>query len=274
VTGSTYVGAQACSGCHANGSKEPWSMYNTWQKTAHASLFKDGVNGVASDHYSNSCIACHTVGYDTNPASVNGGFDDVAAKLNWTVPPVDKQKPGTFESLPPELQAVGNIQCENCHGPGSTHIKSGGDPLLITKSMESGACGQCHAALTHHSKTGEWLNSGHANAVNESGAGREGCVGCHTGMGFIDRVQGAQTLRTAYSSINCQACHEPHGQTSPADGHMLLRTVDPVTLKDNTVITDAGKGLLCINCHQSRQNAKTYAETSAASSRFGPHHGT
>ncbi|MBI3281139.1 MAG: hypothetical protein HYZ57_14995 [Acidobacteria bacterium] len=46
-----------------------------------------------------------------------------------------------------------------------------------------------------------------------------------------------------------------------------------MTLKDGTTVTGAGKGMLCMNCHQSRQNAAEYAETAAASTHFGPHYG-
>ena len=227
ITAGTYVGAQSCQNCHNGGSYAPWNMSSEWAKTAHASLFKEGVNGVASDHYSGSCIACHTVGYDTNPAAVNGGFDDVAAKFNWTVPAVADQHEGVFEGLPEEMKNVANIQCENCHGPGSRHVASGGNPLLISVSHDSGACGQCHAALTHHSKEGQWLNSAHAIATADpSGPGREGCVGCHTGKGFVAKITGAKTVDTAYNPINCQACHEPHGETVPDDGTMLIRTVN------------------------------------------------
>lgn len=271
VTAGKFVGAQACAGCHAGGASRPWSMNGSWAKTAHASLFKDGVNGTASDHYAASCISCHTVGYDSNPQSGNGGFDDIAADLKWTFPTV--QKAGTFEAMPEALKNVSNIQCENCHGPGSAHIASGGDPMLVSKSSESGACALCHAALTHHSKTGQWNNSVHASTTREAaGTGREGCVGCHTGTGFIDRMSGAKTVRTAYSAINCQACHEPHGQTAPDGTALLLRTVESVTLKSGAVVTDGGKGMLCMNCHQSRQNADVYAETTAGTARFGPHH--
>src|SRR6185295_13169763 len=80
-------------------------------------------------------------------------------------------------------------------------------------------------------------------------------------------------VTTEYLPINCQTCHEPHGETNPSGAAHLVRTVKDVTLADGTRITDGGAGLLCMNCHQSRQNAAKYAETTAGSARFGPHHG-
>ncbi|HEY2019226.1 MAG TPA: multiheme c-type cytochrome, partial [Bryobacteraceae bacterium] len=179
---ATYVGIATCVRCHSGGMAQ--NMALSWSKTAHANLFKDGVNGVASDHYAASCIACHTVGYDTAPGAVNGGFDDVAAQLKWTFPTV--QKAGVFEAMPDALKNVANIQCESCHGPGSVHASTGGSSLAISKSMGSADCAQCHDAPTHHIKNGEWNNSRHAVVTRDpSGAGRESCVGCHTGPGFI-----------------------------------------------------------------------------------------
>ncbi len=268
----TYVGKAACTVCHSGGLAQ--AKVQSWSKTLHAQIFADGMNGVASDHYSSSCLGCHTVGYNTTAGAVNGGFDDVAAKLSWTFPAT--LQPGTFEALPAELQNLGNVQCENCHGPGSQHVRSGGTAMEISKVTDgTGVCSQCHAAATHHVKSAEWNNSMHAITTRDAaGTGREGCVGCHTGTGFTDRMNKVTTPRTAYTAINCQSCHEPHGQTAPSTAAHLVRSLQTVTLADGTKVTDGGTGMLCMNCHQSRQNAAVYAATAAASTRFGPHHGT
>ena len=66
-----------------------------------------------------------------------------------------------------------------------------------------------------------------------SGAGRESCVGCHTSNGFIGRIKGAQAVDTTFGAINCQTCHEPHGQTTPTTAAHLVRSVaanSPMTL--------------------------------------------
>jgi hypothetical protein len=273
IEAATYVGIKVCTSCHSRGPEStPWSMVEAWSKTSHSTIFKDGMNGVASDHYSANCLGCHTVGYDLNATKPNGGFNDVAAQLNWKFPAVLSQ--GTYDALPDAIKNVGNIQCENCHGPGSKHVANGGSPLMISVSTASGDCGQCHGALTHHFKSGEWVNSRHAVATRDpSGAGREGCVGCHTSNGFIGKMKGVTPLNTAYGAINCQTCHEPHGRTNPANSAHLLRTAASVKLADGTIIDDGGKGQLCMNCHMSRQNAAVYAVTTQGSARFGPHHG-
>ncbi len=264
---ATYMGIETCTICH--GGLLPQNQVATWSQTGHAQMFKQGLDGVAGDHYGSGCVSCHTVGYDKK--AVNGGFDDVAASLAWTFPTA--VKPGTWDALPHELKNLGNIQCENCHGPGSVHV-SGSFDIGLSVSMGSGVCGQCHDAPTHHIKTAEWNNSVHAVATQHaSGPGNAGCVGCHTGAGFIGRMKGAKTLDTTYAAVNCQSCHESHGDTAPAANAHLVRTMNAVTLADGTKVTDAGAGLLCMNCHQSRRNAAKYAATEPGSARFGPHHG-
>lgn len=219
--------------------------------------------GLASTYYGPRCLGCHTVGYDTDAKAVNGGFDDVAAALKWEFPTV--LKAGTYDALPAALKNVGNIQCENCHGPGSQHIALGGSTSSISVSVNSGDCGQCHGALTHHYRSAEWANSKHAVVTNApTGVGREGCVGCHTAGGFIARVRGSERMPMGYNAISCQTCHEPHGRTTPAGAGHLLRTVASVTLQDGTELTEGGRGLLCMNCHQSRRMAPVYAETATA----------
>ena len=47
----------------------------------------------------------------------------------------------------PQLANLANIQCENCHGPGSQHAYSLGNTNLIAVTTEnSGDCNQCHDA--------------------------------------------------------------------------------------------------------------------------------
>lgn len=277
IMAANYVGINTCNACHGGGLADVKAP--AWSKTAHARIFKDNVDGMSGDAtYASSCWLCHTVGYDTTASAVNNGFDDVVAKLGWAAPSTLKE--GNFDAMPDALKNLANIQCENCHGPGSLHASSGGDTIAVSVSSSSGVCNQCHSAATHHVKGGEWMNSLHAVATRDpSGAGREGCVGCHTGNGFLQRVDAAKAgttfsaVDTSYSPINCQTCHEPHGQTVPDAAAHQVRTLAAVKLADGTTVTNGGTGLLCMNCHQSRVNASTYVNTTQGTARFGPHHG-
>ncbi|HEV2394306.1 MAG TPA: hypothetical protein VG146_18300 [Verrucomicrobiae bacterium] len=270
ITAGTYMGVNTCALCHSGGAIAK-DMVQSWQTTAHSHIFTDGIDGLLG-HYSSSCLQCHTVGYDSNTNAVNGGFDDVATQTGWVFPTVLTN--GNFAAMPAALQNVANIQCENCHGPGSQHAYSLGNTNFITRTVASGDCNQCHDAPTHHIKGTEWYSSMHAITTRDpSGPGREGCVICHTANGFIARIEGQSVTNTAYAAIGCQTCHEPHGQTIPTNNVHLIRALTPVALMDGTVITNAGEGLLCMECHHARQNATTYAATAAGSPYFGPHHG-
>jgi len=288
LTASTYEGISVCTQCHANGpSGTAWSMVNDWQTTAHSSIFTNSINGLGAQvngvpyPYTSECWGCHTVGYDTNATLPNGGFSNLMAQLGWVGPTV--LQAGNFAAMPKALQNVANIQCENCHGAGSTHATNGGDPRLVTVAVTAGDCMQCHSEAPHHVKGLEWSNSAHAVTTTDP-AGNASCVGCHTNNGFIDRINGVGPVDLSYDAIGCQTCHEPHGNTTPVSTTThLVRTLANVTLANGYVVTatcapgsdcaPGGMGTLCMNCHQARQNAATYASTTAGSTHFGPHEG-
>jgi hypothetical protein len=280
ITSGTYLGVgllpntYGCALCHSGG-QVAQNKVVPWEATAHATMFANGING-ALGFYSASCIKCHTVGYDANTNAVNGGFDDVATQFGWTFPTVlTNSNWASMQTNYPAVANLANIQCENCHGPGSQHGSSFGNTNFIAISFASGDCAQCHDAPPNHIHVAEWQNSMHAITTRDP-AGNATCVGCHTAYGFIGRISGATTTNTAYMAINCQTCHEPHGQTLPgtnAPNPYIVRTLAPVTLMDGTVVTNAGEGLLCMQCHHARQNAATYASTTKGSAYFGPHEG-
>ena len=268
IIGASYAGISSCSKCHSGGLAA--AMVPSWSKTAHATIFTNNISGVGETTYPTTCYACHTVGYDVNATVDNGGFSKTMAKLGWTPP--GTLSPDAWTGVPAALKNLANIQCENCHGPGSTHASSGGTSFEISLPQNTGACQACHDAPTHHVKGTEWINSLHAVTTTDP-AGNAGCVGCHTGNGFVGRIQGAKTLDTTYSAIDCQTCHEPHGMTTPDTATHLVRAMAPVTLANGVTVKNAGTGALCMNCHQSRRNAKTYVATTAGSSHYGPHDG-
>lgn len=286
ITAGTYVGVQTCELCHSGG-KVAEDEYTSWALTPHATFFTKAIDGLESSHYSKNCISCHTVGYDTNTNAVNGGFDDVALQLGWTFPAVLTN--GNWAAMPPALQNLANIQCENCHGPGSEHAAALGQTNIsnwprIGVTFLAGTCNQCHDSLVNHSKGSEWANSIHARSTRTpSGAGRQACARCHTGGGFAgyaDALASNTTYTTnnadtTYTSITCQTCHDPHDASNPHQ----LRMPESVVLGDGTAVTNAGAGALCMNCHQSRNGSVTnsivqYAslqQTWAGGSSFGPH---
>ena len=61
------------------------------------------------------------------------------------------------------------------------------------------------------------------------------------------------TPNTTYEAITCQACHNPHDASNPYQ----LRLGYNVTLSDGTVVTNAGTGGSCMECHNSRNGSVT-----------------
>jgi hypothetical protein len=297
ITAGTYVGVQTCAGCHSGGvvfnGKPVPSIYPTFTNTPHASMFARGIDGLVSSHYSKSCISCHTLGYDTNSFANNLGFDDVALLNNWTFPAVlTNGNWANMQANYPSVAGLANIQCENCHGPGDQHIYSQnivGNTNAISVNYAAGDCAQCHDSMTGHFKSAEWNNSLHAAASRTpSGISRPQCVRCHTAPGFTGwaTAGGMAMLNkyptnifwanststnivaytgtapayttgnppdTTYYPITCQACHDPHNASNPHQ----LRMGYNVTLSDGTVVTNAGSGGFCMECHNNRNGSYT-----------------
>lgn len=266
------VGAQ-CASCHNGGVDD---KVTTWKETKHASMFSEGINGhKEGTHYGPNCVRCHTVGYNTDSLSVNNGFDDVARAEGWTF--LDSAHGGYRDSTWAEMKRnfprtsnMANIQCENCHGPGSRHGGNTNDNRIAT-SLDVGNCNVCHDASSHHYKGTMWRNSLHSHPTTiATGTGRNVCVRCHTAAGFVEQLAGVpDSLKTlAYMPITCAACHDPHDATN----EYQLRTIAPVTLT-NGVQVDYGTGNLCANCHHSRNNAAPFVEGNRTGVRLDPHHG-
>lgn len=99
-----YTGSESCKSCHEY-------EYGKWSTQAHSHSFS--TLQIAGSQFDPECVICHTVGM-----KYESGF--------------------VSEEKTPYLKNVG---CENCHGPGSEHIKTIGK----TKSTESKLqCLDCH----------------------------------------------------------------------------------------------------------------------------------
>ncbi|HEY9175569.1 MAG TPA: cytochrome c3 family protein [Verrucomicrobiae bacterium] len=275
ITAANYMGVTTCKLCHSGGDLAP-NIYQQWNGTPHAHAFERAIDGISTDHFGQNCISCHVVGFDANTNAVNGGFDDIAKATGWVFPSV--QTNGNWAAMPARLKDVSNIQCENCHGAGSEHAVAAlfdpaGSKKAISVTHGAGACAQCHDSLTHHYRTAEWNNSGHAVIGSHTGAA---CTRCHTPQGFANYTQGAPAVTTPYEVITCSACHDPHNDANPHQ----LRAGNVITLDDGTRVEHAGSGAFCMNCHQSRTGSYTNSLVNfplqkptypGGSSSFGPH---
>ncbi|MCA9687401.1 MAG: cytochrome c family protein, partial [Myxococcales bacterium] len=136
-----YVGIDSCNECH----EEAVAM---WKTTVHAGAYETLVEG--NKQFDLSCVNCHVTGF---------------------------REPGGSEVV--ENQNLQDVQCEQCHGPGSLHVE---DPTTDNIRLEAptSVCLVCHTA--EHSDTFDYvpylrdiLGEGHgAEARAKLGEGKTG----------------------------------------------------------------------------------------------------
>jgi hypothetical protein len=103
---SHYVGAETCSHCHNQAD-------TFWRSTKHAGAYQ--TLATQFKEFNLDCVGCHVTGYNRPGGS--------------TVTHVD---------------ALNDVQCEACHGPGSRHADNGGSTELIQRRPEPSVCSACH----------------------------------------------------------------------------------------------------------------------------------
>ncbi len=277
IIASTYMGSQTCAACHSGGAiaEDKW---HSWSQTEHAQIFSDEIDGLLGTTMKTSCLQCHTTGYRCQHQR-DGWRIFLLGDPVWLDDPngLDQWQLGGHAGESSRSRRPGQCPMRKLPRPGLQSRQScSATPTApawpsISVNMTSGDCNQCHDDATHHAYGTEWLNSGHAVSPVQTSSS---CVRCHNAQGFADFVDGKPAVSQDYMPINCQACHEPHGDTTPTNNPHMLRTMAGVTFQDGTTITNGGEGLLCMQCHQARVQASTYASNPAnASSHFGPHHG-
>jgi hypothetical protein len=103
---ASFIGVEACTDCH----DEPRKV---WDKTPHAKAYATLQKDFKE--FNLDCVSCHVTGYD---------------------------KPGG--STVTHVEKLANVQCEDCHGPGSLHAKDPKAKGLIQVQPQPGVCVGCH----------------------------------------------------------------------------------------------------------------------------------
>jgi hypothetical protein len=275
---SEWLGVTAggsCSACHSidqtrsSDGRTMTPKYQPWLATGHATFFEESIDGQKSSHYNESCIYCHTVGYNLGNTIYNNGFDDVQEVVGWEFPAT--LMPGNFDAIPSDLQDLANIQCENCHGPGQQHASMGGNPDAIITNYTANDCFQCHDEPPNHQKGNQWSNSPHSKFVTtqnlqtsplgeDDPALRDSCARCHSTAGNVIWIRNGgepEDVPTFAPPADfaepqtCTACHDPHNEAGyPAQ---VRRFGSFTTLAMYTVPDSVGMGATCIGCHNSRR---------------------
>jgi hypothetical protein len=145
-------------------------------------------------------------------------------------------------------------------------------------------CTQCHNDTTLiDGPATSYSTSVHATGIAFGiAANRSTCTGCHTGVGFSDRIAAAITnpdkFTTVYANptrIDCRTCHKIH--TTYTKDDFALETTAAVPLYALQGATyDGGLGNLCANCHQGRTAIPAAAADGTInvdSTHWGAHHG-
>ncbi len=102
--GLEYAGSESCKACHEY-------EYGKWSHNVHAHAY--AILERVGSQFDPECVVCHVVGME-----YESGF-------------VSEQKTGHLK----------NVGCENCHGPGSEHIRTGG---IAGFTKPKSACIDCH----------------------------------------------------------------------------------------------------------------------------------
>jgi hypothetical protein len=287
-TAAGWTGVQFCAICHGPGNNVGQvDLVTPWSQTLHASMAQRGVDGQLSSHYNESCFQCHTVGFNQSPAATNGNFYAVQQQIGWPFPSV--LQPGNYAAMPDQLKNLANIQCENCHGPGSRHP---GSPSV---SLDVKVCASCHQDGSHHVRPQQWEISPHAGAyenISNSRGVNSSCARCHSPLGFMEVAKGEASpgvtnvntgttaVPTGTGPLTCQICHDPHDKHGDDPDRHQLRVFDTVQigyplfptsptvsvglgdslttadlrLTNSTItVTNVGASAACIVCHNERQ---------------------
>ncbi|MEE9579092.1 MAG: multiheme c-type cytochrome [Gemmatimonadota bacterium] len=200
-----------CGECHN-------TKANAWKTTAHA----DAWNGLQSSGGAQEfCEGCHTVNQLGNTSTIEGGW-------------LTTDDPRYYD-----------VQCENCHGPGETHVnnpESSNIPLAsLAVDLESG-CGECHSGA-HHPFVEQWEDSPHSEVV-ASPSTRESCFPCHRGQGTLiawgENANYVEKFSDEALPVVCGVCHDPHGEAM-FEGQLRF----PVN-------TTSSETHLCSKCHNRR----------------------
>ncbi|MFH1169675.1 MAG: hypothetical protein V1691_03160 [Chloroflexota bacterium] len=255
----------ACTACH-NGTIAP-DQFATWKETGHAAIFTKNIDNPAG-HWSLSCAECHGVGY--NPDATNGGWDEAIAAAKWTPP--SHGEPGLWTEIVkdyPNIAKLGNIQCENCHGPNNSPAHTSDTAARV--SLSSDVCGACHGEPARHGRFQQWEESGHGNFEAAIAEGMNAsCTRCHSAQGFMAWLPEleAGNLGNLKAPITwtadtvqpqtCVVCHDPHdeGMSSGEPNTATVRvTGDTPMLPAGFQAVGVGRGAICITCHNTRNGA-------------------
>jgi len=242
---SGYIGSAACRTCHpaqfeaqskseharalrraqssdpGPGSHAQWAFgaglkATTWvSQTGEETIAEHGLT-----YYTATKSLAVTPGHTTSADMVYRTFDPVATALRCfrchSTGPVTLA--AGFQVQPSEP----GVHCEDCHGPGRTHIESGGagaiqNPRRLTAVQINALCGACHRPASDLDDGMDWSNAWnvrhepsylHRAACFRNSNGALSCLTCH------DPHQPLKTTASSYDA-RCVSCHPKAAHAAP-----------------------------------------------------------
>jgi hypothetical protein len=192
---------------------------------------------------------------DVVPANAAGSGPMASVKIHAGTLVGDNEKncktchPAQVTNYAQTVHAKAKIECEQCHGPASQHLK--GEKVMVS-SLDDGVCDVCHNTPTLF--TGASLkNAKHYTGKTfeeVTGPARQACARCHSGVGYISFLKNPTNIaawENQVSYIGCSVCHDPHARNNFAQ----LRFVGkPIALPFEA--KDVGLSATCYECHNAR----------------------
>ncbi len=304
VYAGTYEGVMntqnsVCSACHSasadtfftpalgqiqtTGGLAP-DFFTPWKGTAHASALQRKMDGFAGNHFGESCLQCHTLGWsnvataDNN--ALNGGFTYEMTQPGtdggtWSWPASitaadgGPMVPGAYEALVsnfPKLAPLAGIQCENCHGPAGGPANSGhpGSHALYGARVDwsSQLCASCHEERNGHYEPSQWGPSNHGNVEvaiqratvegraatygggNDPQSGAQFCARCHSAQGFVQYVRLLQNGATGRYDFITTDDKKLSASNAPTTAYLSSIGLNAAQVQPQT----------CVSCHDPHSN--------------------
>jgi len=159
-----------------------------------------------------------------------------------------------------------DVECEQCHGPGSLHLAAGGyskdskDKIVSFKDHSpeeaNGACLSCHAKSDH---VRNWFAGAHAAQDLK-------CSGCHTI--HAAETRGGERALESRATLNdkCLQCHKKQEAQGNLPYHHPIREGkmtcidchDPHGGSAGNNLNSANTNQLCFQCHAEYQGPYSY----------------
>jgi DmsE family decaheme c-type cytochrome len=268
----SYIGDQACLGCHANLSDK---FVEDYSKTIHYKVLNP--TNASNDKMKQGCEACHGPGQAH--ASSGGGKNNILAFNATRAEDIETEdavcltchKGGEQKHWHSSVHQSFEVGCKGCH----TLMKSRSIDNLLSQETEVETCSSCHAL--QHAQT---FRNAHMplrpGSFNLSSApeGKMSCSSCHNPHGTItDNLISEITANDGCLKCHadkrgpffyehppvtedCMSCHDPHGSPRRAMLNLgiprLCQSCHP-TGRHNSIPRMQGESFLagssCLQCH-------------------------